>query len=67
MAHEKPLFIPLRTAWFTQFARGEKDTEYRAWPRVFALFAGHWTLPLSARSSIDDTAEAEYGRPLGVT
>ncbi len=31
MANEKPLFIPLRTTWFTQFASGEKDTEYRAY------------------------------------
>jgi hypothetical protein len=29
MTNEKPLFIPLRTEWFEQFERGEKDTEYR--------------------------------------
>lgn len=28
---EKPLFIPLRTYWFNEFASGDKDTEYRAY------------------------------------
>lgn len=27
----KPLFIPLRSEWFFAFARGSKDTEYRAY------------------------------------
>lgn len=25
----RPLFIPLKAEWFSAFARGEKDTEYR--------------------------------------
>lgn len=27
----KPLFIPLKTAWFRQFEAGTKDIEYRAY------------------------------------
>ena len=26
---DKPLFIPLKAAWFAAFERGDKDTEYR--------------------------------------